>query len=258
MVGPIDVKRKGSALVGYWVQYVTLTFDLTHDIDLGCFKVKFRNNSISGIVGLIYVKWKGSELIWYLADCMTLPFDHTHDLDLVVSRSDSEIALSREWGGQLTMIKKDVSHPFMTMILTCVTMVGWADVPDSDWGDFRRRRAVDIPNYLMFPAQCLRNYISTSAFANVSYLMADVEEKFFVQKCTELQPKYCDWLMLMMMNIVSQMLPALSPLFFNALNLCFVKHVWLDYQWFEYPTTSWIIDIYHICLNMLNTSCISC
>ena len=33
--------------------------------------------------------------------------------------------------------RKDVSHPFMTMILTCVTMVGWADVPDSDRGDFR-------------------------------------------------------------------------------------------------------------------------
>ena len=34
----------------------------------------------------------------------------------------------------------------MTMLLTSVTMVGWADVPDSDWGDFRRRRAVDISN----------------------------------------------------------------------------------------------------------------
>ena len=55
MVGPIDVKRKGSVSVGS-VQYVTLTFDLTHDLDLGCFKVKFRNSSISGIVGLIYVK----------------------------------------------------------------------------------------------------------------------------------------------------------------------------------------------------------
>ena len=29
MVGPIDVKRKGSALVGYFVNHVTLTFDLT-------------------------------------------------------------------------------------------------------------------------------------------------------------------------------------------------------------------------------------
>ena len=118
MVGPIDVKRKGSALVRYWVQYVTLTFDLTHYLDLGCFKVKFRNSSISGIVGLIDVKWKGSELIWYLADCMTLPFDHTHDLDLGVSRSESEKALSQEWGSRFTMNEKDVSHPFMTMTET--------------------------------------------------------------------------------------------------------------------------------------------
>ena len=147
MVGRIDVKRKGSALVGYWVQYVTLTFDLTHDLDLVCFKVKFQNRSISRIVGLIDVKWKGSELIWYWANCMTLPFDHTHDLDLGVSRSESEIALSQEWGSRLTMNEKDVSHPFMTMILTCVTVVAWADVPDSDRGDFRRRRAVDITSF---------------------------------------------------------------------------------------------------------------
>ena len=32
----------------------------------------------------------------------------------------------------------------MTLILTSVTMVGWADVPDNDWGDFKRRRAVVI------------------------------------------------------------------------------------------------------------------
>ena len=97
MIDLIDGKRKGSAPVGYWVQYVTLTLDLTHDLDIGCFKIKFRNSSISGIVGLIDLKWKRSELIWYLADCMTLPFDHTHDFDLGVeiSRSESEIALSQ-------------------------------------------------------------------------------------------------------------------------------------------------------------------
>ena len=72
---------------------------------------------------------------------MTLPFGHTHDLDLGVSRSDSEIALSQEWGGRLTMNEMDVSHPFITMILTSVTMLGWADVPDND---FKHWRAVDI------------------------------------------------------------------------------------------------------------------
>ena len=143
------MKRKGSASVGYWAQYVTLTFDLTHDLDLGYFKVKFRNSSFSGIVGLIDMKWKWSELISYWADCMTLPFDHTHDLGVEISRSESEIALSQQWDGRLTWTEKDVSHPFMTMILTSVTMVGWGDVPDSDWGDFRRRRAVDISSYEM-------------------------------------------------------------------------------------------------------------
>ena len=29
----------------------------------------------------------------------------------------------------------------MSVILTSVTMVGWADVPDSDRGDFRRQHA---------------------------------------------------------------------------------------------------------------------
>ena len=50
MVGPINVERKGGASVGYLVNYVTLTFDITHDLDLWCFKVQFQNNFILGIV----------------------------------------------------------------------------------------------------------------------------------------------------------------------------------------------------------------
>ena len=61
---------------------------------------------------------------------MTLSFDHTNDLDLGIS-----------WN------EKDVSDSFMTMILTSVTMVGWADVPDNDQSDFRRRRAVAISSF---------------------------------------------------------------------------------------------------------------
>ena len=30
-----------------------------------------------------------------------------------------------------------------------VTMMGWVDVPYSDWGDFKRRHAVDISSYYM-------------------------------------------------------------------------------------------------------------
>ena len=73
---------------------------------------------------------------------MTLAFDHTHDFDLGYSRSESEIALSQEWDGRLTWNKKDLSHPFMTMILTSVTMLGWADVPNSDRRDSRRWCAI--------------------------------------------------------------------------------------------------------------------
>ena len=73
---------------------------------------------------------------------MTLHFDHTH--------LESEIALSQDWDGRLTWNKKDVSHPFMTMILTGVTMVGWADISDSDWGDFKCRHAIDISSFVYF------------------------------------------------------------------------------------------------------------
>ena len=106
MVGPIDVKRKGSALGGHWVWYVTLTFDLTHDLDLGFFKVKFRNGCISGVVGLIDVKWKGGELIGYCADYLTLPFDHTHDLELKSFKVRVWNSLISGWDGRLTWIKR--------------------------------------------------------------------------------------------------------------------------------------------------------
>ena len=42
MVGPIDVKRKGGASVGYWVNYVTLTFDLTRELDIWFFRPNFK------------------------------------------------------------------------------------------------------------------------------------------------------------------------------------------------------------------------
>ena len=46
----------------------------------------------------------------------------------------------------------------MTMILTCVTMVRRADVLDSDRGDFRRRRAVDISSFECALAKLLYDY----------------------------------------------------------------------------------------------------
>ena len=56
--------------------------------------------------------------------------------------------LSEEWDGRLTWNKKDVSYPFMIMILTSVAMVGWADVPDNDRVDFRCQRAINMSSFL--------------------------------------------------------------------------------------------------------------
>ena len=79
---PSYVKRKGWASVGYWMNYLSSTFDLTHDFDSG-FKAKFRNSAISGIVSKSIKCW---------ADYMHLPFDMTHDFDLKISKSKFEIA----------------------------------------------------------------------------------------------------------------------------------------------------------------------
>ena len=79
-----------------WPWPLTSLMTLNLDVSRSNFKITVS------IVGRIDMKWKGSELIGYWADCMTLPFDHTCDLDLGVSRSESEIALSQEWDGQLT------------------------------------------------------------------------------------------------------------------------------------------------------------
>ena len=75
MVGPIDVKRKGGASVGYRVDYVTLTSDLTHDLDLGFFKVKHSFGHISGMVAPIDVKRKGGALVGFQVDYVTMTFN---------------------------------------------------------------------------------------------------------------------------------------------------------------------------------------
>ena len=72
MVGSIDVKRKGGASVRSCVNYVTLTFDPTHDLDLVVSRSKFEIALGGG--GLIAMEWKGCESII-----------HDHDRDLWVS-----------------------------------------------------------------------------------------------------------------------------------------------------------------------------
>ena len=68
MVGPIDVNQKGNASVRYWVNYVTLTSNLNHDLDPEFFKVKFWSRCISGIgmhTGTRYDPGTCTTLYWY-------------------------------------------------------------------------------------------------------------------------------------------------------------------------------------------------
>ena len=79
---------------------------------------------------------------------MILPFDHTHDLGLEVSRSESGNSLISGMGQPIDMESKGCESSIHDHgIDLSVTMVGWADVPDSDRGDFRRWRATDIPSW---------------------------------------------------------------------------------------------------------------
>ena len=138
------MKRKGSASFGYWFNMwpwpLTLLMTLTLDVSRSNFEIVVSQEL------LVWLMWneKKKKLIGHWGDYLTLTSDQTHDFDLRVSRSEAEIVLSQECDGRLTWNGKDVSNPFMTMILTSVTLVGWADALDSDLSDFKRRRAINI------------------------------------------------------------------------------------------------------------------
>ena len=106
---------------------------------------EWKNQRLCAVIRIRYNL--GCQIIYfrYWANCRVLPFAHTHDLDLVVSRSKFEIALF-EVGALIDMERKGCESIIHDHDLW-LTMVGWVDVPYSDWGDFGRRRAVDISSY---------------------------------------------------------------------------------------------------------------
>ena len=85
MVGPIDVKRKGGASDGYWVNYVILTFDLTHDLDLVVSRSKFEI--------ALFEEWEG------LIDMGRNVIIHDHDRDLWVTFGWWVDVPYSDWGG---------------------------------------------------------------------------------------------------------------------------------------------------------------
>ena len=109
MVGPMDVKQKGSV---YWVKNMTLTFELSHNLDLGCFKVEFRN----GNCWSDWCEMKGKQInriLGWLYDFGLWLHPWPWPLSFKVWVWNS--LKSQEWDSQLTWNEKDVIHPFMTM-----------------------------------------------------------------------------------------------------------------------------------------------
>ena len=63
---------------------------------------------------------KGSASVGYWINFMMLIIDVTHVLDLELSRTKFELALSKEWEGQLTWNETDMSRLFLTIAMTFV------------------------------------------------------------------------------------------------------------------------------------------
>ena len=68
--------------------------------------MKMKRKQIDKILGQLYD--------------LALYFDHTLTLTLKFQDQSLKIAFSQKWDCQLTWNDRDVSHPFMTMILTFV------------------------------------------------------------------------------------------------------------------------------------------
>ena len=113
---------------GYWVNFVTLTYELTHDLDLEFFKVRYWNNTISVIDGLIHVKWNGNKSVGYSANYVTAPMILALNLKVKVWNCLMGGPIHMEWKGWKLIIHDSG---------LCVTMLGWVDVvQNSEWGFF--------------------------------------------------------------------------------------------------------------------------
>ena len=140
---------------------MTLTFDLTHDLDLGCFKVKFRNCIRNCWSDLCETKRKRIDgILGWLYDIDLWPHPWPWPWSFKVKVWNSLIS---GMGRPIDMER--IGCESLTMILTSVTVVGWADVPDNDRGDFRRRRAVDISSLQWIHVVCLPIFFRIASLA---------------------------------------------------------------------------------------------
>ena len=147
MVGPIDVKRKGSASVWYWYNMwpwpLTSLMALTLDVSRSNFKIPVSQELLVWLMG------NENEVSWYDNGSIAWHCPLTTPMTLTLEFQGQSLKLlylrngAADWHGMKRMW---VIHSW-PWYWRSVTMVGWADVPDSERSDFRCRRAVDISSF---------------------------------------------------------------------------------------------------------------
>ena len=80
-------------LDGYWVYYVTLTFDFTYDLDLGFCKVKFEIALSQGL--LVWLLWNEKEENWWDTGLTVWPCPLTTPMTLIF-KFQGQITSSQE------------------------------------------------------------------------------------------------------------------------------------------------------------------
>ena len=121
---PIDMERKGCKSIGSWTHFVTLNFDLPHDLDLSVSRSNFKKK--------LYLRnwrvdWHGMKRMWVnrILNPLRLTWNKRmwvnrlldtlcdHDLQLYLrigfSRLNFQIAISQEWESQFTWNERDAS-----------------------------------------------------------------------------------------------------------------------------------------------------
>ena len=140
----MDVKGKGIASVGFWVNCAIANFDSIQYIDFG-FVMAILKIVVSQARGSDWcetIETNQSDFVPTICHCPSIT---PMTLDLKGHGSSFAIVLFREREDRSTWNQRDVNRSFITMTMT-FGRLGWLNVRDSGRGDITRRRGVNTSN----------------------------------------------------------------------------------------------------------------
>ena len=123
-----------------WPWPSTSIMTLTMDVWRSNFKIALSPEF------MVWLMWDEKEVSWYDTGPIVWPCPLTTPTTLTLE--------FQVWNSFISGMGRPIDNERKgcesSLILTCVTMVRWADVPDSDQGDFRRWHAVEISSLWQF------------------------------------------------------------------------------------------------------------